>query len=211
MGVAERRAREKEELREKILDAASELFAAEGIESISIRKIADRIEYSPSTIYLYFKDKDELLATVCHETFIQLRDRLQSVVSRESDPIQALRVGFRCYIEFGLDHPHHYFVTFGLPGKSERMESWAEAMGAGNECFDVLRRGLRAAMEAGRIRQTDLETVSLISWMFLHGTVSILLNCKKPEEMPVQPQLDVVAESIEQLVRGLLPTPVAST
>ena len=60
MGVKERREREKESLRQDILDVAREMFATEGYESVSMRKIADKIEYSPTTIYLYFKDKNEL-------------------------------------------------------------------------------------------------------------------------------------------------------
>jgi AcrR family transcriptional regulator len=205
MGIAERRAREKEQLREKILDAASQLFTAEGIENVSIRKVADRIEYSPSTIYLYFKDKDELLATICQETFAQLSARLRKLVAQQSDPIQALRAGFRCYIEFGIQHPHHYHVTFSLPNKPQGIRTSAGAVAAADECFDILRQGLRAAMEAGRIRQTDLETVSLISWMFLHGVVSILSNCHDPNQMPAKPRLDVVSEAIEQLLRSLRP------
>jgi AcrR family transcriptional regulator len=60
MGISQRREREQEQLRRKIFDAASELFAQEGYQNVSMRKIAERIEYSPTTIYLYFKDKNEL-------------------------------------------------------------------------------------------------------------------------------------------------------
>ena len=57
MGIKERRERQKEHLREEILEAARELFLKEGVENVSMRAIAKRIEYSPTTIYLYFKDK----------------------------------------------------------------------------------------------------------------------------------------------------------
>jgi len=60
MGVAERRAREKRKLKQQILDAARQLFVRDGYESASMRKIANKIEYSPATIYTYFKDKDEI-------------------------------------------------------------------------------------------------------------------------------------------------------
>ena len=69
MGTKERRAREKEQLRRQILVAARELFVNEGYESVSMRKkFANKIEYSPTTIYLYFKDKADLLDSVCKET-----------------------------------------------------------------------------------------------------------------------------------------------
>ena len=57
MGVKERRAREKEQLRRQIIAAARELFVNEGYENVSMRKIADKIEYSPTMIYLYFKTR----------------------------------------------------------------------------------------------------------------------------------------------------------
>ncbi len=69
MGVQERRARQKESVREEILDAARTLFVKEGYEHVSIRKIAEKIEYAPGTIYLYFRDKAEILERLCEETF----------------------------------------------------------------------------------------------------------------------------------------------
>ena len=69
MGTTERRARAKQLLRGEILDAARELFIKHGYENVSMRKIAEKIEYSPTTIYLYFHDKSEILHTLCEETF----------------------------------------------------------------------------------------------------------------------------------------------
>ena len=72
MGVQERREREKQGIREEILEAARQLFVTEGYENVSIRKIAEKIEYSPGTIYLYFQDKAEILAQISEETFSRL-------------------------------------------------------------------------------------------------------------------------------------------
>src|SRR5262244_2221370 len=72
MGVMERRIREKQALRQEILDAARELFVTEGYENVSMRKVAERIEYSPTTIYLYFKDKADLHDCICEETLGRL-------------------------------------------------------------------------------------------------------------------------------------------
>ena len=79
MGVKERREREKSEVRDKILDAARELFIAEGYEGVSMRKVADRIEYTPTTIYGYFADKEDLFRQLCHEDFARLAEVFQSV------------------------------------------------------------------------------------------------------------------------------------
>ena len=125
MGVTERRAREKEALRQAILDAAGELIVEHGYENLSIRRIAEKIEYSPATIYLYFKDKAEILASICTGVFSELTGNLQHLAETIEEPTAALRQGFRCYIEFGLAHPSHYMVAFGTrwPKPDEPIEA----------------------------------------------------------------------------------------
>src|SRR5260370_2042666 len=111
-GSKHRRAREKEGLREEILDAARTLFVKEGYESVSIRKIADKIEYAPGTIYLYFHDKAEILDRICEETFSKLIRKMDAIRQDTAAPIDKLRRGLRTYIQFGLENPNHYVVTF---------------------------------------------------------------------------------------------------
>jgi AcrR family transcriptional regulator len=69
MGIVERRQREKQQMRRQILDTAMDLFIENGYEEVSIRRIADHIEYSPATIYLYFQDKDDILFVLHEEGF----------------------------------------------------------------------------------------------------------------------------------------------
>src|SRR5216684_2295069 len=101
MGVKERRARQKKFLRQEILDAASELFVRDGYENVSMRRIADKIEYSPTTIYIYFKDKAELLEQVCKETFGRLVQRLSKIMEQPGDPVERLKRGLTDCIKAG--------------------------------------------------------------------------------------------------------------
>ncbi len=87
MGISERRERERHEVRRKILDAARELFMIEGYERVTMRRIADAIEYSPTTIYHHFEDKDDLVNALCHEEFAQLLSALD-LRDRAGDPVQ---------------------------------------------------------------------------------------------------------------------------
>src|SRR5262249_13645561 len=112
MGVKERREREKKMLRQEILDAAREPFSKEGYQKVSMRKVAEKIEYSPTTIYLYFESKADLLFFICEETFAKLLKKLESLKEGCDDPLECLKKGMRAYIEFGLRHPNHYKVTF---------------------------------------------------------------------------------------------------
>src|SRR5882762_4813068 len=105
MGVKERREREKTALREEILEAARELFVTEGYEKVSMREIAKKIEYSPTTIYLYFRDKQDLIHQVCQETFAMLIQTLKSLNLDLTSPVEGLRQAGYAYVHFGLEHP----------------------------------------------------------------------------------------------------------
>src|SRR5215217_9079492 len=104
MGTRERREREREELRTKILDAARELFAREGYEAVSMRKIADAIEYSPTAIYVHFADKDALLEELCSHDFGALAEAFAQE-AQIKDPIERIKALGRRFMQFGLKYP----------------------------------------------------------------------------------------------------------
>jgi AcrR family transcriptional regulator len=177
MGVKERKAREKRYLRQEILDAASELFIKEGYENVSMRRIADRIEYSPTTIYLYFKDKAELLESICQETFAKLIQRLTKIMEQPGDPVERLKRGLLAYIEFGLDNPHHYRSTFMTPLPEEMArEKFLKPESAGIQAFDFLRRCVYDCIAAGKFKTKDAELASQTLWAGVHGVTSLLIT-----------------------------------
>ena len=90
MGITERREREREEVRKKIMDAARELFATDGADRVTMRRIADAIEYSPTTIYNHFEDKDDLLNSLCHEDFSRLLQLFEGQPAPR-DPVEWIR------------------------------------------------------------------------------------------------------------------------
>src|ERR1700682_3848534 len=114
MGPKERRAREREEIRSVILDAARELFVSDGYDAVTMRRIADRIEYSPTAIYFHFKDKQTLLQELCDTDFGALAHEFQKI-ARIADPVDRLRQIGRAYVEFGLAYPNHYRLMFMTP------------------------------------------------------------------------------------------------
>src|SRR2546423_841925 len=107
-----------------IMDAARELFVEEGFENVSMRRIAEKIEYSPTTIYLYFEDKLSLLYAICQETFAKLAKRLEAHGRESADPVETLKKGCRAYIEFGLKHPNHYKLTFITLPQHPKVPGW---------------------------------------------------------------------------------------
>jgi len=179
MSVQQRRARDREELRQEILDAARTLFAKEGFDSVSIRKIADRIEYSPGTIYLYFKDKSDIFDTLCEETFGKLCRRLGAIVEDRGDPLDKLRRAGRAYIDFALENPNHYLVTF--VSKKDRLESEDDLIrihDSGSACFGKLQLIVQQCIDEGLLRIPDVDEVSQSLWAAMHGLSMLLITCQ---------------------------------
>ncbi|HEX2715075.1 MAG TPA: TetR/AcrR family transcriptional regulator [Candidatus Acidoferrales bacterium] len=203
MGVAERKARAKRELKQQILDAARELFVRQGYENVSMRKIADRIEYSPATIYTYYKDKDEVLDCLCEETFLKLHlEKSAAVDESKIDALEALKKGMETYIRFGLEHPEDYIVTFILKAAPYEQPGAHETRKAktGQRCFGNMRNLVRRCMEEGKIKNGDVETTSQVLWAGIHGLTALLIT------QPGFPFVDrerLIARMVEVLVRGV--------
>ncbi len=203
MGVTERRARETKQLKRQILDAARELFVRDGYENVSMRKIADKIEYAPGTIYHYFQDKDEILDCLCEETFVKLHNEKLAVVhAMPGDSLDALKKGLETYIRFGLSHPEHYIVTFILragPYEQPRPRETRKAK-AGQECFNGLRNAVRRCIEDGKIKNADLEETSQALWAGIHGLTALLIT---QPGFPFVKRDRLIKRTIEILVSGV--------
>jgi len=139
------RADHKDAVRRVILDAARELFACEGYGSVSLRKIARRIGYTPMAIYVHFRDKSEILDCICEESFACFRANAERLDALGLPPRERLAAGLRAYVDFGLEHPHHYQLTFMTPpcnpGLGRRNE-------IGQDCYQRMRRRVAVCMEA---------------------------------------------------------------
>lgn len=176
MGVKERRQREKSEVRDKILDAARELFLAEGYEGVSMRKVADKIEYTPTTIYGYFEDKEDLFRQLCHEDFGKLAEVFQSAQIAE-DPVERLKQIGRLYIDFGLKYPNHYKLMFMTPHPGvEPDETDQEVKGnPEKDAYAFLKLTVQQAIDSGKLREEyrDAELIAQTLWAAVHGVIAL--------------------------------------
>ncbi len=202
MGIKERREREKENLRQDILDVAREMFATEGYESVSMRKIADKIEYSPTTIYLYFKDKNDLLNQICEETFAQLGEQIRAISEPETDLLVRLKKGLKAYIEFGVAHPHHYQVTLMTPVFSKPMDEYGYEGSMGERTFGFLHSEVTNCVAAGKLKNGDIDAISQALWAGIHGTTSLLIGHR---DFPFVEQSKLIDTVIDSMVDGLKP------
>src|SRR5262249_38176739 len=156
MGIKERQERDREAVRRAILDAARELFVAEGFQNVSIRKIAERIEYSPAAIYGYFPSKDDIFFALAEEGFRLLgdpskgerRDQLATL-----DPLQRIRSMFWRMYEFSRQQPQYFalmFLDHSVPRISREYERFAFA----RECKRHIVQLLNACIDAGELPRT---------------------------------------------------------
>src|SRR5712691_2635702 len=132
MGIRERQERDREAVQRAILDAARELFVAEGYQNVSIRKIAERIEYSPAAIYGYFPSKDDIFFALAEEGFRLLHGivRKEDDTRRATEPVARVREIFWHLYEFSREHPEYFalmFVDRSVPRISREYERFAFA------------------------------------------------------------------------------------
>jgi len=201
MGTQQRRAREKEALRQEILDAARELFVKEGYENVSMRRIAEKIEYSPTTIYLYFEDKASLLFAICEETFAKLAKRMEAITEQYDDPVEALKKGCRAYIEFGLKYPNHYRVTFiNHPQLNLGADHYLRQGSMGMRAYGCLRAAVEECIKQKIFRETDVEAVSQLMWAAGHGVTSLLIT--KPQ-FPWVNKNQLIDLMLDSVIEGL--------
>src|SRR5258705_4976402 len=115
MGIKERQQREREAVRQAILNAARELFVTEGYRNVSMRKIAERIEYSPAAIYSYFASKDDIFFALAEEGFRLLGDPAGPEHREQLDrlaPLERIRAIFWRWYEFSRQHPQYFELMF---------------------------------------------------------------------------------------------------
>lgn len=205
MGISERRERDRQAVRSKILDAARELFAAEGYDAVTMRRIAEAIEYSPTTIYLHFKDKDALIRELCRIDLGALAQAF-SALADEPDPVERLRRLGKVLVAYGAEHPNHYRLLFMSDHLIE--EEYMDEMGHGNPERDGYAFLLSTVLEAidqqrfsAHLR--DAHLLAQAFWASVHGTVALHLS-KSGDTWVEWRTLEETAEFIiESMIRGM--------
>jgi AcrR family transcriptional regulator len=206
MGVKERREREKSETRDKILDAARELFVTEGYEGISMRKVAEKIEYSATAIYVHFADKNELFRELCHQDYARLAEVFQSSVM-STDPLERLKQIGAIYIDFGTRYPNHYKFMFMTPHPAHQLDEVDREMKGNPEmdAYAFLKWAVQQAIEAGCFRDDiqDAELISQTLWASVHGVISLYIAKGDDQWVDWRPVSDRAEIMLDITLRGL--------
>ena len=171
------------QMRKRILKAAMKLFLNKGYDNVTMRNIAAEIKYSPGTIYRYFTDKNEIFFTLRCEGFA-LFDKAMKADRQSSDPLDRLRQGFELYTNFALKHPKYYDIMFLMEAPIERASErteWSNTTGS----FDILRKDIRLAIEAGIICDDNIDRVAFSMWSLMHGALALILRRRTGRVAPM--------------------------
>ncbi|MCD1258575.1 TetR/AcrR family transcriptional regulator [Paenibacillus athensensis] len=179
-----RRGDEKEQVRRLIVETAGELFVELGYNAFSMRKLAERLQYSPATLYLYFRDKDALLFTIVDEALLIFRNRLTQASEGISDPWARLERLGETYLAFGLQHPAYYQLMFTwridyLLGSRQEEEL------PRIHVLQVLVDVVAEAMEQGAMQSGDPGVYSDYLWATMHGIVTLAIQMPMFDEARV--------------------------
>ena len=169
-----RRQRQKAEVRQAILTAASELFLEGGLEGFSLRGVAERVGYSATTVYLYFDNKDDLLFAVSLEGFEAFGQALKDAYETTADPLARIGAIGRAYVAFGAAYPAHYRLMFMERGEFLSKENPNDCKPTINS-FDILVRAVYEAHAAGVLRAKDPMGLVYTLWAAVHGLVALTL------------------------------------
>nr|WP_307897282.1 TetR/AcrR family transcriptional regulator [Clostridium botulinum] len=177
MGITERRKLEKEIIRKKIIDTASEILVEEGYENLSIRKIANKIEYSPGIIYHYFKDKSEIVTFVVQQGYGRILKSINEVPVDTENPEKTIEQGLRKYIELMLQYPEQFRTVLMNDIKSiqEKVNMLHEGVSKDRKSIQQLCRLVELGIEKGKFRDMDIELTAQIIWTSTHGLLSRLI------------------------------------
>ena len=169
MSTAERKAREKEALKMLILKGAKKLFLGRGIEQTTIRNIADEIDYSVGTVYVYFKDKNAILHDLHSIGFQELGWYFTELFAIK-DPMERLRkMGFT-YLKFAMENSEMYDLMFIVKAPMEFIESSDnQAWNEGADTFNALKKTVEECMNEGHFEGHSLEALSFMIWSLVHG------------------------------------------
>lgn len=189
------------QLRARIIGITCELLLEQGLKGVSMRTIAERVQFSPAALYLYFRDKDELITAVVAEGFARLGAVVEAEMAaagHDAPAIVQYRAMGRGYATFALENPAFFRVMFELPGVAKLAD--AEACPGGDTGPVGAAALVERAVAQAEIREVDPRRVTLVGWGLIHGLVTLYLSGHLHDEVAGPEELMVLVEDAMQQV-----------
>jgi AcrR family transcriptional regulator len=175
MGIKQRRERERQEIRQRILSTAREIAAEEGWQVVTTRKVAERIEYSQSTIYEYFENKEAILLALLRSGYEQLVVVVQATFASTDDPEARLLAMTEAYWDFAFRSPELYQVMHGLAGISFGRYGHPDTPVEVKQSFGLAREAMEQWAEAKGVERADLTDLVEARRGLIHGLITLAM------------------------------------
>ena len=199
MGITERKERHREELKKDILIAAKELFLENGFEATSIRNIAEKIEYSPATIYLYYKDKNEIIHALHQEGFKLLIQHFE-VLNTIPSAFERLKAMGKAYIQFALTHPDVYQLIFTMKEPLEHVTQCEIEWDEGDAAFQLLLKTVQGCQEEGYFKGVEPVGMAFMIWSTMHGLCTLRISGHLEHMTIVCPEVEAMKKNVDELL-----------
>lgn len=208
MGISERKERQRAELREQIVRVARDMVMREGFSALSMRKLADAVEYAPATLYLHFENRDAIAKELCVRGFQDLLAALEPPATVE-EPVARLERLAEAYVKFGLEQPETYRLIF-MEDPKLSTALFGESEGPGPRSFGVLVRVFEDLKTAGRIAEdSEPSKLAEVLWAGVHGIVSLRLTCTGFKGAPADELARLLVATLVDGLPGLKPVKAA--
>ena len=179
---------DRKDVRSLVLDTAKRLFLEFGYLNVTMRRIAKEIGYTPATIYLYFKNKAEILFEIHNEGFRRLSQRRARLLKKATSPLDKLRLGGRNYVAFALENPELYELMFFMREPRDYLKNESQLKKAGEsgvvdyslKSYENLRQTIIECQKDGYYPDTDPDTAAFFHWALVHGLASLTLRTGVP-------------------------------
>jgi len=191
------------DLKNALIQAGIEILAEEGIGGLSLRKAARKAGVSHAAPYAHFDDKQTLIAAIAADGHSKINARLDTVMKvHAGDPLRQLLGAVWVYVNFGLESPDHYKITFS--GAIQDEHGFPEFMEYSQHNLQMLNAIVERCRASGILDSegidTEMQAVSL--WGLIHGIVSLLIQRQLPSNLlkRVSPE-EIVTSALQQVVR----------
>jgi len=209
VGIRERKVRHRLDLRRSILAEAERLFVRDGYANVSMRKIAARIEYSPTTIYRVFRDKADVMEQLIAEGYRGVYARYEAILAhRPASPLETLKLILREYIAFAVAHPNHYqlwFATGELRASGGRLQM--RHGGTSYQVYHIWLERIDECKAAGLLPERETLELWQLVWAAVHGLISLRIHHPRFPWPPLDAHVDALLALLDH---GLAGAPAAA-
>ncbi len=208
MGIKERKERDREKRCELILAAANEIITKEGIDSLSIRKIANKIEYSPAIIYHYFRDKDDILEHLLTKGYQKIVRSLMSLENEAATPEARLRVFARNYINMALQNPEEYknYLLNDSPRVLNHTSVLFKGASRQRQAIAMLCQAVKEFWPKECPDDDQIELTAQVLWASIFGLIIRMIIEK---DLPEEQRQKLIDHHIDMMINGMIPAGLA--